>query len=887
MTAAKLYRALLGLLPRGVPPEERDEIGATFAELYGAAGTAGRRLRVLLVSCWGLPGVIVLEWKDYLYAGRGRPRRKGDGVHGMWSAVRHGARGLARTPSFTWSVVLLLGGGVGAVTAIFSVVDHVVLRPLPYPAAERLVEIQAGNHSGPTFERLTGMRAFESLAGMYTDDANLTGGSEPARVREARVTREFFALFGARPAVGRLLVASDFETGEGVVLSHGAWVRVFGGDPGVVGRALRIDGVPRVVVGVVDASFVPPEALGRGADVWRPVDRDREMFRSDDYSVLEVAARLAPGVTVAQAQAEADALAVRRAEAVPQRFRLDDGTPAPLPVTPLLDATIGSVRPGLGLVFGAIALLLLLACVNVAHLFLARGVERAPEVSVRRALGAGTGVIARQIAIESLMVGLAGTAVGAGLAAAGIGAFRALGPRSLPRMDAIAVDPRVLAFAVAVGLATSLIFALLPALRLAAVRGGENPLRPAARGSTPTRRAHAVRHALVVAQVALSLVLAAHAGWLIRAFAELSAVELGFRTENIWTLPLTLADMDAPDVWNRRIQGIRESLAAVPGVQAASFGISMPLEFVGGSHCCWRSSPRFPGDDVERRVTIHPVDADYFDIFRLRVLAGRSWTRAEAGSPADVGAGSAAGGAAVISEPLAIDVFGSSADALGRSMTLSRTTYTIVGVVADNRHYGPDQDHGQAAYIPASTLPYAPSRAHMAVLAAAPQVGMPRTLAEAVWRVEPDLPVPVVHSMDDWAAAATARARFLSGLFGAFAAVALLLVAGGLAGTLLYTVRVRRRELGIRLAVGATAARIERSVLGGGLSLSLAGAVIGGGGTWLSGRLLESFVAGVDARDASTFAMSLTVLMTVTLLSSWLPARSAARTDPMETLRVE
>ncbi|HEX7050425.1 MAG TPA: ADOP family duplicated permease [Longimicrobiales bacterium] len=886
MTAAKLYRALLGLLPRGVPPEERDEIAAAFAALYGAAGTAGRRLRVLLVSFGALPGVVVLEWTDHLSAGRGRARRKGDGMYGVWSAVRHGVRSLARRPAFTWSVVLLLGVGVGAVTAIFSVVDHVVLRPLPYPAAERLVKIEEGSHSGPTFERLAGMRAFESLAGIYTDDANLTGGTEPIRVREAQVTREFFPLFGARPAVGRLLVASDSETGGGVVLSHGAWVRLFGRDPGVVGRTVRIDGIPRVVVGVVDASFVPPEGIQGGADFWRAVDWDEEMFRSDAYSVLAVAARLAPGVTVAQAQAEADAVAARRAEEVPEQFRLDDGTPAPLPVTPLLDATVGGVRSGLGVVFGAVALLLLVACVNVAHLFLARGVERAREMSVRRALGAGAGVIARQIAIESLMVGLAGAVVGACLAAAGIGAFRAFGPRSLPRMEAISMDPRVLAFAVAVGLATSLLFGLLPALRLA-VRGGENPLQPAARGSTPTRRAHALRHALVVAEVALSLVLAAHAGWLIRAFAELNAVDLGFRTENVWTLPLTLAEIETPDEWNRRIQGIRESLAAVPGVRAASFGLTMPLEFVGGNHCCWRTSPDFPGDEVERRVALHPVDADYFDLFQLLVVAGRTWTRAEVRAQAGSGTGSAAGVAAVVSEPLAVNVFGSSADALGQPMTIAGTSYTIVGVVADNRHYGPDQDHGPAAYIPASTIPYVPMRAHMAVLTDGPQAGLPRALAEAVWRVEPDLPVPVVQSMDAWATAATASARFISGLFGAFATIALLLVSGGLAGTLLYTVRVRRRELGIRLAVGATATRIERSVLSRGLGLALAGATLGSAGAWLSGRILDSFIADIDARDAGTFILSVLVLLFVALLSSWLPARSAARTDPMETLRVE
>jgi predicted permease len=800
-------------------------------------------------------------------------------MFGLWSAMWYGGRSLAQSPSFTWSTVLLLGLGVGAVTTIFSVVDHVVLRPLPYPDAERLVEIQFGSHSGPTFERLATMGTIEQWAGISADDANLTGVDEPVRLREAQVTRDFFAMFGARPAVGRLFVASDFETREGVVLSHATWRRLFGEDSAVVGRTLRIDDEPRVVLGVVDASFVAPETLDAGGtDVWRPIDWSLEMFRRDDFSVLSVAGRLAPDVTVAQARAEADALAARRAEDVPASFRQQDGTAFPLPVVPLQEATVGTVRAGLGLIFGAVALLLLVACVNVAHLFMARAVERSREMSVRRALGAGTGAIARQLAVESMMIGLAGAAIGIGIAVAGIGAFRALGPESLPRMAAISVDARVLAFAAFTGVATSLLFGLLPALRLA-LRGGDNPLHRVGRGSTPTRRTNAVRHGLVVAEVALSLVLAAQAGWLIREFAELHSVDLGFRTANIVTLPLTQTDMETPEEWNLRMQGIRESLAGVPGVRAATFGLTLPLQYVGGNHCCWRNDLRFAGIDSASVATIHPVDAEFFEVFALQVRAGRTWTRADAAT-----AGVAP---AVLLEPLAVAIFGAADRAVGRSMTLAGNEYTVVGVVAANRHYGPDREHGEGVYIPAGMLGYVPTRVHMAVLTAGPQAGLPRALTAAVWRVEPALPVPLVRSMDDWAAAATARERFVSGLFTAFGTVALLLVAGGLAGTLLYTVRVRRRELGIRLALGATPRRIQRSVLRRGLTLALIGAAIGSVGVWMSGRVLEGLVAGVDARDGATFGITVAVLLGVAAISSWMPARWAAATDPMATLRAE
>lgn len=888
MTAARLYRVLLGLFPPCVSAEDRTEMAATFGAMLAGAGSARRRLRVVAVVFRRLPGLIMLEWRDHLRRGvadanrsdaiRSPADRRGGGPGGVWSALRHGARNLRKAPAFTWSVIGLLGLGVGAVTAVFSVVDHVVLRPLPYPAADRLVKMENGSHSGPTFRRFEGMRTVEAWAGGYARDANLTGGEEPVRLREAQITRGYFTLFGARPALGRLFVASDFESGEGVVLGHGTWSRVFGGDSTVVGRTIRIDGVSRVVLGVVDAAFVPPEALegGRG-DFWRPLDWQREALQRDDHWMLGVVGRLLPGVSLAQAQAEADALAAQRADANPDQFIGNDGAPRSIPVTPLHAATVGGVRAGLGFIFGAVTLLLLVACVNVAHLFLARAVERSGEMSVRRALGAGTAALARQLAAESLLVGAAGTALGAAVATISVGAFRTFAPGFLPRMEGVGVDVRVLGFAVAVGLATSLAFGLLPALRLA-LRDRGNPLHLAARGSTPSRRAHGARHALVVVEVALSLVLAAQAGWLMRTFANLQGVELGFRTADVWTLPLRPTDMETPADWNRRVQAIRESLLAVPGVRSASFGLTLPLEWVGGDQCCWRTSPDFIRDAAERPVAMHPVDADYFDLFALRLVAGRPWSRAEAGS---------ATSPAVLSEPLAVDVFGAAELALGQSMKVSDVTYTIVGVVADNRHYGPDQDHGLAAYIPASTIPFAPDRAHMAVLTEGPQAGMPRALARAVWRVEADLPVPLVRSMDEWASAATSRTRFLSGLFTAFGGVALVLVAGGLAGTLLYTVRVRRRELGIRMALGATSGRVERSVLGRGLALALAGILLGGVGAWVSGRLLEGLVDGIETRDAATFLFSVAVLASVALASSWLPARRAARTDPMETLRLE
>lgn len=877
MTSPRLFRRTLGALPPSISERERDEIADTFAVLWRDARSPARRFRVLLTSFGRLPVLIVVEWIDHLSLRRILPRREGDRMQGWGSVARHALRSLARTPSFTWSVVLLLGLGVGAVTTIFSVVDHVVLRPLPYPAADRLVTVGNGAHSGPTFERLSAMGMAESAAAVTTEEVNLTGWEQPVRLREARVTQGFFAMFGARPALGRLLVPADFEFDEAVLVSHAAWRRVFGADSSVLGRTVRIDHRPRVVVGVLDPSFVAPEALEGEADLWRPVNWSEEEFNDENYHIFSLAVRLKEGVSLAQAQSEADAVAAQRAALLPDRFTGPDGAPAALRLVPLQEATAGDARPGLLLMLAAVTVLLLVACVNVALLFVARGIERAREMSVRRALGAGAARIAQQLATESVFVGLAGATLGAALTVVALRAFRALAPGSLPRMESLAVDTRVLAFAVAVGTLTALAFGLLPVLRLT-LTTRENPLRMAARGSTSTRRAHSARHVLVVAEIALSLVLAAQAGWLIQGFAELHGVDLGFRTENIWTLPLTTDGIEQPAEFARRAEAIRASLETVPGVRAASFGLTVPLQYTGGNHCCWRTRPDFRGDSEGRTTDMHPVDAGYFELFGLRMLAGRAWTRTEAAAGIEP---------VILSDHLARSAFGSAQAAIGQVMTAGSGTYTIVGVVADNRHYGPNQEYGFAAYIPMTTLDFAPGNLTMAVRVDREQTGLPLALARAVWRVEPELAVPTVRSMGDWAAGARASERFLSALFSVFGAVALALMAGGLAGTLLYNVRLRNREFAIRVALGETRASIEGSVLRRGFVLALGGIALGGVGAWMAGRAMDSIVAGIEPRGAGVFAVSVAVLMGVALLSSWAPARRAGQANPMATLRTE
>jgi putative ABC transport system permease protein len=863
---------------------ERDgeEMTSTFAAMWERARRDGGRARLLARALAGLPLVAIAEWFDQL-APPGRSRQpEVVEMEALLRGVRQAARSLLRTPAFTWSTVLLLGVGVGSVTTIFTLVDHVLLRPLPYPDAERLFVVENGSHSGHDWRFFQSMPSVESWVATSETEVNLTGEGDPVRLSAMSVTEGYFTTFGARPTVGRLLVPEDYAAADVVVLSHPAWERLFGRDPGVVGRTLRIDDQPMVVVGVAEEGFVPPMTNRWGnPDVWAPQNFTDPSFDNIGSHTLSVVGRLRPSAALTDAQLDADAVAEQRARDFPDAYIDREGRRAELPLARLQDATVApEVRQGLGLLFGAVVLLLLVACANVAHLFMARGLARGREMAVRRALGAGTGALSAQLLTESLLVAGAGAALGVGVAIVGLPAFMALAPGELPRAAEVSLDARVLGFALGVSALTALVFGMLPTLRVARRAPGE-ALHAGGRTGSAGRATRTMRGGLVVAEVALSLVLVAQAGLLLRSFQRLYDQPLGFRVDDVWTLPVRISarrnDADAAALL-RRFDGIRAALAVVPGVRAASYGLSVPMEHTGGNRCCWRTIGGLPGIESTLRISMHPVGADYFMVFEPRVVAGSIWGRDLAELvPAP----------ALLNEPAAVAVYGSASGAIGREIELGRIGYRVVGVVAEDRHYGPDQDHGLAAYVPMSTVPFPVNDAHMAVIADGAASDLPQRLREAVWRVEPSVPVPVVRSMESWVAGATAGTRFDSVIFGAFGAIALLLAAGGLYGTLLYTVGMQRRELGIRLALGAARREIEGRVLGQGLRLAVAGAVLGIAGAWATSTLLEGRLFGVEPGDPATLAVAAAGLLLTAALACWLPARRAAATDPLETLREE
>ena len=876
--ATRVYGWLLRLLPRAVREHDADEMQRTLEEQIE---DARQPRRVIWRAYRRFPAVLALEWKDVLVHG-GLPATtqtsKGSRVDFLTRQIKQSARSLRRTPAFSLSVILLLGLGLGGVSAIFAVVDHVLLRQLPYPAAERLIEVQNGSHSVPMFRDFQSMRSIESWAGVWADQANLTGQGEPLQLISATVTEDFFELFGARAQIGRLLSADDFANAQSVVLSFGAWQRIFGAERGVLGRTIRLNNRPVVVVGVLDSHFVPPEGLvDPGVDVWRPIDPKASYINSRDAWLLSVAGRLKPGATIADAEREAARIAEERARTYPDHYA-DNGKATELPIETLQEATIGDVRQGLKLLFGAVTLLMLVACANVTHLFLARGVTRVQEMAVRRAIGANTRALLGQLFTESLLLGLGGALVGVAIAFAGVRAFLSLMPDGLPRAASVHIDGRVLLFAAASGVLTAVIFGLLPALRFARGRLA-NPLRDASRGVIGGRAAQTLRNAIVVAEVALSLVLVAQAGWLLRSFIRLNQQELGFRTEHVVTMPLSVTGIKEPAEWFVRMEQVQQSLSRVPGVRMAAYGLTMPLQWAGGGRCCWSTRPRFPGkEELKRSSAIHPVSDDYFRLLEHKLVAGQLWTRSRVQAQPTP---------AVINESLARHYFGSAVAALGATFTAGDRQYEVIGVAEDNRHYGADQPYGTAIYVPANVIPFASGFVHMAVRTTRNDAKLHADLRSAIWRSEPTIPVPTIRSLDEWASEATAQRRFDSILFMVFGAITLMLLAGGLAGTLFYMVSLQRRDLGIRLALGETARGLERVVLARGVGMATIGVLLGAGGAWASGKLIESRLYGVDARDLRTLGFAVVVLMTIAFVSSWVPARRAARTSPMESLRSE
>jgi predicted permease len=813
-------------------------------------------------------------------------------LDGLLHDLRYGARMLARQPGFTVVATLTLALGMGANTAIFTVLHAVVLRDLPYRAADRLAAIWVDfgdlGQSLPAvspqdFRDLQHMsRLFDGFAAGSGTTASLTGGGEPEQVDLGRVSHNLFPLLGVEPALGRgFFRDEDVDKGPAVViLGDGLWQRRFGGDPGVIGRTIQVNGAAHLVVGVMPAGFrllLPPEAfLLKDSELWAPLQDPYTEPRN--RTLFTVFGRLQEGVTWPQAQEEMSAIAARLRD----EHAIHQQADTRIRAVALHHDIVKHVRPALLVVAGAVGLVLLIACGNVANLLLARATAREREIAVRLALGAGRARIVRQILTESLLLAAGGGTLGLLLASWGIELLLALRPTHLPLIEEAGINGPALAFNAAATLLTVFLFGLLPALQVSRPRLSSS-LQEGGRSQTAAG-ARPLHRLVVVGEVALSLVLLVGVGLLLRGFASLQSVSPGFDPDGVLTLRVSLprhayrSDEERAGFYRQ----LEEKLRALPGVESAGAVEQLPL--TGGG---WMA-PYAYDEETERNWESVSADArvvttGYFDALGIRLMAGRSFDDQDTRDGRQV---------AVVDELLARKAWPGQ-DAVGKRLKLpvfgpegvTREWIDVVGVVEHVRLHDLARDGREQVYLPHRQRS---SRALDLVLRSS---GDPAALAQpagaAVHSLDRDLPVQKVRPMADYVSGAMAQARFTLILIGIFGGIALLLATIGLYGVISYTVSLRTREFGIRLALGARSPGIVRLVLGQGMKLALIGVAAGLAGSFAAGRVLSGLLFGVSPTDPLTYIVVPLLLAAVTLLACYVPARRATRVDPIAALRCE
>jgi len=806
--------------------------------------------------------------------------------------LRFAVRTLGKRPGFLAITVTTLGLGIGAATAIFSVVDGVLLRPLPYPDPSRLVSVGItwGNRLQPTLASVPDfmdwrerIATLESLAAAQPTSLVLTDGGEPERVRAAATSPELFAALGVRPRLGHPFPSAAYRSGTEAlaILSHEIWQRRWGGDPRVIGKCFsgsEEQSAGRAsyrVVGVMPPAFRGPEAMDlEDVDLWLPLPLDAAAYAQDrSHYRLRVVGRLKPGVSLEVARQEIDALAAARAAEYPELTAAGDYSLG-IGIVSLMKKTVGETHRELMILLGATGLLLLIGCANVAHLLLARASVREREVVLRAALGAGRGRIVRQLLTESLLLALLGAALGVVLASAGVGGFQVLGPREFPRLATVGIDLRAVAFATVVAVVTGGFFGLAPAL-MSARRDLSSTLREGMAALGGGRR-HRLRYGLVVTETALALVLAIAAGLLVRSFLRLERVDPGIEAEGLLTLEVRLGPGYGTNAERAAFfRRLVERVSAIPGVERASSIVDLPI---GG--LSWAPNVRTEPAGTPLMTPAHLVGPDYFATMGIRVLRGRAFTpRDDADHPP----------VAVVNETLARRLW-PAADPVGQRIKLSADPQspwiTIVGVVNDIHQASLASPTHREFYLPYAQNAWI-GRTHLVVRTQAPAGQMAGPLRQALWELDPNLPFGGVVAMRDRIAASLHLPRFRMLLMGSFAGMALLLAATGLYGTLLYLVGQRTRELAIRIALGARRSNVLRLVIGQGMGLTLIGIAIGLGGAFAASRSLARFVFGVTTTDPETFVAVSATLAAVALVSCLIPALRATRIDPMAILRNE
>jgi putative ABC transport system permease protein len=831
--------------------------------------------------------------------------------------IRYAVRQLAKSPAFTAVAVLTLAVGIGANTAIFSAVHTVLLKPLPFPDSDRLVEVLSTGFqntrfgiSYPDLQSLRGMtQDFSAVGASSRQQYNLTGAGDPQEVQAASVTADLFATLQVHPEVGALFTAAE-ERSPVALVSHGLWVTSFGGDPGIVGKAIALDGKSYTVIGVMPAGFHFPD---RAIQVWTPIgDALAQIPQAETnrgFHFLSAVARLKSGVTLARVTGDlaviagrlnaADSAADAASGTVRRQIVASGGGPGPRPgggpraaspfsngfnATFLHEAAIGDARRPLFILLGAVGVVLLIACANAANLLLARAVARRREMAIRQALGAARSRLVRQLLTESVLLALAAALVGILFAAWGLRALITIWPNALPNAREIALDGPVLAFTVGLALLTGLAFGLVPAWR-ASAPGIEEALRDEAAGATGGRRRR-LQGGLVVGEVALALVLLVGAGLLVRSFIRLSSVNPGYDTRNLLAARIRLTPARYPNDAGQAqfFANVLAALAARPGVQYASIAGTLPLS---GSVRMIAFDPRTVRPDFPEpfmALRSFAVSPDYFSAFRIPIRRGRAFTADDRAGAPPVG----------IMNRAAVDQLWPGQDPVGKQLTLGGprgpgrgAPMTIVGVIDNLRSTSLDAEPQPEIYTPVAQD--ADLSQMWVVLRAAN--GRPLQLAgairDAVRQADPEQPIGEIASLSEMSDRLTAARRFNTTLLTLFACLAVGLALVGIYGVTAYAVSQRAREMGIRMALGAQPGQVVGLLVRENLRRVALGVALGLGAAFGVTRVLKALLFEVTPSDAVTFAATSLLLAAVALVATWWPARRATRVDPVVAWRTE
>jgi predicted permease len=797
----------------------------------------------------------------------------------LWQDLRYGARMLLKKPGFTIVAGITLALGIGANTAIFSIVNAVLIRPLPYQEPDQLVMLDEIPPGGGQFAiapgnfvdwrdqsmSFVGMSAFRGGSLILTSDGNAE------QLRSQRISANFFELLGIKPALGRFFTSDEDQPDRNrvVILSYSLWQRRFGGEPGIVGKMLALDGNLYTVVGIMPANF----RFFVGTEIWTPLALTSEERLSHDKHDFFAIARLKSNISLEQARVEMKAIAERLGAQYP-RSNADWG----IRLTPLQEWVVGDTRPVLLALLSVVAFVLLIACANIANLLLARSAARQREVAIRAALGASRWRVTRQLLTESLLLGIVGGLIGLLPAVWGINLLRSLVPIRLG-VETVGVDGRALGFTFMISVFTALLFGLAPTLQAARLNLTES-LKEGGWSGVGGPGRDRTRSLLVIAEIALSLALLVSAGLVVKSFLHLIQVNPGFQSEGLLTMQVSLPRPKYPEPANLTafFQQLIEKIAAVPGVASVGAASTLPFkidevqEFIIGGR-----PPITPGK--EPSANYYTASAGYFRAMGIPLLKGRLFSDNDAKNAPRV---------ALINETLARRYF-SDEEPIGKRINISKggfgTWREIVGVVGGVKHYGLDSKTTMQIYEPYLQIPQ--SAMNFAVRITGDPDSIAAAIRNQVTAMDKDQPIANIRTMENIVADSVSRQRFSALLFTLFAGVALILAAVGIYGVMSYYVAQRTREIGIRMALGAARGDMLKLVVGKGMLLALIGVMIGLAAAFALTRLVSALLFGVTPYDPMTFTVITLLLMTVALLACWIPARRATKIDPMIALRCE